>query len=96
MSTLVENRGRGLVVEPDDLQVDHYYAVLGGKNGSDDPHNITGIAFRILAINLPFLVGKVAQDPNVPPITADTRYLTFMKVSPEFVNAQRPDSDLFS
>jgi hypothetical protein len=82
---------RGMIVQADDLEVGGFYAVYGLKNGWNEPVPVSGLAFRRAAMNLPFLGGKLASDPSHPPITFDARYLKFMRVSPEFVHAQRPD-----
>jgi hypothetical protein len=54
---------------------------------------IAGMAFRLLALNLPFVVGKLAADPTNPSLTFDARLLTFMRVTDEYVKAQRPNED---
>ena len=43
-------------------------------------------------MNLPFLVGKLASDATHPPLTFDTRFLHFMRVSDDYVQAQRPET----
>ena len=85
-------RRTGLIVEPDDLNVGGWYAVVGLKNGSMRPVPIAGMAFRIVAMNLPFVVGRLASDP-AHPLTFDARYLNFMKVSDEFWIAQRQEQE---
>jgi hypothetical protein len=65
----------------------------GLKGGPEEPVPIAGMAFRPLALNLPFVVGKLAADPQHPSLTLDVRFLTFMRVTDEFVKAQRPDED---
>lgn len=86
-------RSKGLLVQPDDLEVNHFYAVYGKKGEVDEPVQISGLAFRLTALNLPFLVGKLACDPAHAPITFDARFLNFMKVSDDFVMAQRPTEE---
>lgn len=83
-------RRTGLIIEPDDLDVGMFYTVYGLKNGSDHPLPIAGLAFKLTAINLPFVVGKLTCDPNHAPLTFDTRYLNLMRVTSEFVDAQQP------
>jgi hypothetical protein len=85
-------RRKGLLIQPDDLQIGEFYAVHGLKNGSEEPIQVSGMAFKLMAMNLPFVVGKLAADPAHPPMTFDARFLTFMRVSDEFVQAQRPDT----
>lgn len=87
-----KTRRHGLIVELDDLTVGNWYAVYGLKNGSEEPVQISGMAFRLLAMNLPFVIGRLASDPASPPLTFDARFLTFMKVSDDFVQAQRPET----
>ncbi len=84
-------RSKGLLIQPDDLQVGDFYAVHGKKADTDEPIQISGLAFKLTALNLPFLVGKLACDPAHAPITFDARFLNFMKVSEEYVQAQRPE-----
>ena len=86
-------KSRGLIVQPDDLEVGQFYAVYGTKNGPDEePIQISGMAFCLMAMNLPFVVGRLASRPN-PPLTFDSRFLTFMRVSDDYVMAQRPTED---
>lgn len=83
-------RTTGLIVEPDDMDVGMFYCVHGLKNGSMRPVPIAGMAFRLTAMNLPFIVGKLACDPKHDPVTFDSRYLKFMRVTTAFVDAQHP------
>jgi hypothetical protein len=83
----------GVVVAEDDMQVGEHYCVLGQKSGSSEPMQISGMAFRLLAMNLPFIVGKLVYDPDLTPLTFDARYVTFMRVTDDFVKAQRPNAD---
>ncbi len=83
---------RGTIIFPDDLELNAFYAVHGAKH-SDEPIPIAGMAFRLTAMNLPFCIGKLICDPAHPPITFDARCLNFMRVSPEFAQAQRPTED---
>ena len=56
------------------------------------PVKIAGMAFRIVAMNLPFIIGRLASDP-AHPVTLDSRFLTFMRVDDDYVMAQRPAED---
>lgn len=85
-------RCKGLLIQADDLQVGDFYAVYGKKGEADEPIQISGLAFRLTALNLPFLVGKLACDPAHAPITFDARFLDFMRVSEDYVQAQRPET----
>jgi len=90
MKTTKKPRSKGLLVHPDDLEIGEYYAVYGLKNG--EAAQISGMAFKLLAMNLPFIVGKLAHDPAHPPLTFDARFLEFIRVSDDYVTAQRPDT----
>lgn len=92
MKSTEKHRKPGLIVHEDDLSVGQWYAVFGLKNGSPQPVGIAGMAFRIVAMNLPFMIGRLAADP-ANPVTFDTRCLAFMRVSDDFVMAQRPGED---
>ncbi len=93
MKSTKKARGRGLIVEPDDMDVGHFFAVHSSKVDPDQPVQIAGMAFRLTALNLPFCIGKLVYDPAHPPVTFDTRFLRFQKVTSEFVQAQRPQKD---
>jgi hypothetical protein len=92
MKSTKKSRSRGLLVQADDLEVGHFYAVYGSKNDPDEPIQISGMAFRLMAVNLPFVVGRLVSNPN-PPLTFDSRFLTFMRVSEDYVMAQRTTED---
>src|SRR5262249_24408469 len=62
--------------------------VYGWKNGPQEPVPVAGQAFRLVALNLPFLVGRLGCDPAHPPVTFDVRYLDFMAITDDFVQAQ--------
>jgi hypothetical protein len=81
-------RKNGLLVAADDLHVGKHYAVHGLKHAPDEPVSVAGHAFKVLAINLPFVVAKIVSDASHPPVTFDIRYLNFMPVTPEYVEAQ--------
>lgn len=91
MKSTHKTASRGLVVQPDDLEIGRHYAVYGLKRNPTAPVPISGMAFKLLAMNLPFVVGKLASEPAQGPVTFDARFLSFMKVTEDFVNAQRPD-----
>lgn len=77
-----QRRRTGVIVPPDDLDLGRWYAV------HSDNFQFAGMAFRIIAMSLPFVVGRTACDP-AHPVTIDTRHLTLMKVDEDFANAQR-------
>jgi hypothetical protein len=88
MKTTKKTTRKGLIVQPDDLNVGEWYTVYGLKNDSEEPIQIAGMAFRIVAMNLPFIIGRLASD-LVHPVTLDSRFLSFMRVSDDYVAAQR-------
>jgi hypothetical protein len=88
MKSTKKPRRKGLIVQPDDLNVAEWYTVYGLKDNPKQAVQIAGLAFRIVAMNLPFVIGRPASDP-ANPITLDTRYLTFMRVDDDYVAAQR-------
>ena len=92
MNSTMKQRRNGSVIEVDDLTVGEWFAVYGLKNGSEESVQISGMAFKVTALNLPFIVGKLATDPALPPLTFDARFLKFMRVSDDFVQAQRPET----
>jgi hypothetical protein len=87
-----KTKKKGLLVQADDLEVGQYYTVVGLKHRPNQHLPISGQAFKVTAINLPFLVGKMVSDQSQPVITFDVRYLNFMKIFPEYVQAQRPEN----
>jgi len=78
----------GMLVQPDDFAIGDFYAIYGLKHETEEPLQIAGMAFKLLALNLPFMVGKLAHDPAHPPLTFDTRFLNVMRVSDDYVKAQ--------
>jgi hypothetical protein len=81
-------RKAGLLVQADDLAVGKHYAVHGIKHSSAETHPILGQAFKLKAMNPPFVVGQLASDPSHPPVTFDVRHLDLMRVTPDYVKAQ--------
>lgn len=79
---------KGVIVQPDDFEVGQFYTVYGMKHRPDQPVQIAGLSFRLTAMNLPFLVGKLVTDEKHPPITFDARFLSFMRVTQDYVMAQ--------
>ena len=92
MKTTRKSSRKGLIVQPDDLEIGKYYAVYALKSDSEEAMQISGMSFKLLAINLPFIVGKLEYDPAHQSLTFDTRFLTFMRVTDDYVNAQRPET----
>ena len=92
MKPTKKHHSHGTIIYPDDLELNAFYAVHGAKH-SDEPIPIAGMAFKLTAMNLPFLIGKLVCDPAHAPVTFDARYLQLMAVTAEFVQAQRPTED---
>jgi hypothetical protein len=88
---LLEQKLNSLIVPTDDIEVNGWYAVLGLR-GQEDKQCLpfAGEPFQVVAMNLPFLVAKFAKVPDQPAGTLDTRFLSLMKVSPEYIRAQSP------
>jgi hypothetical protein len=89
MTTTKTTGKKGLLVAADDLAVGGHYAVHSLKPAPDEPLPVAGKSFKVLAINLPFFVGKMVSDPTQT-ITLDVRFLNFMRVTPDYVKAQAP------
>jgi hypothetical protein len=85
-----KSRTKGLLVQADDLKLGEYYAVHSLKKDRSVHLPIAGQSFKVTAIDLPFVLGWMVPDPDHPVVTLDVRFLNFMKVSPEFVQAQTP------
>jgi hypothetical protein len=68
---------KGLLVQANDLAVGKHYVVHSVKNCPPDSHPVLGQAFRLTAMNLPFVIGKLVSDPAHPPLALDVRYLDF-------------------
>lgn len=81
-------RKGGLILAEDDLEVGQYVCVYNLKK-TDEGAPIMGQSLHIKAICLPYFVGQLLSDPSEPVLTLDCRFLTLMKVSKEFVDAQR-------
>jgi len=91
MTKTAKPRTRGLLIQADDLQLGRFYCVHGVKGDPTETWPIFGQSFHVKAINLPFLVGELVSDPTQS-ITFDVRRLDLMPVTPDFVQAQRPDT----
>ena len=89
MTTTKTTGKKGLLVAPDDVTVGRYYCVHSLKPAPDESLSVAGQSFKVLAINLPFVVGKMVSDPTQT-ITFDVRFLNFMRVTPNYVKMQSP------
>ena len=74
-----------MLLNADDLAVGRWVAVHAFVN-SDAVADFFGIAARITAIELPYLVAEPAI--GGPPVTMDVRQVRLMPVSPAFAAAQ--------
>jgi hypothetical protein len=86
-----KSRSKGVLVQADDLEIGSYYTVHSLKHDRSAHLPIAGQSFKITALNLPFLVGWMVPDPSHPSVTFDVRFLNFMRVSPEYVQAQKTE-----
>ena len=82
----LNRKKKGLLLAADDLEVGKYVAIHSVK-GSNRAHPFFGHAGEIRAINLPFVIVKPVNNPEID--TLDVRYLNLMPVSDEFVRAQK-------
>lgn len=84
-----EKPRKGIVLPEDDLNVGDFVCVYSLKRRPDDGASIMGQSLEVKAINLPFFVAQLLSDPSEPVLTLDCRYLNMMRVTKEFVDAQR-------
>lgn len=78
----MKHKKKGLLLHADDLEVGRLCTVYQG------PPYMTGLALKITAINLPFIV-VTPYDPTKPaPITLDIRTTPLMAVTKDFAEAQ--------
>jgi len=75
-------------IPEDDLAPGQFVCVYNLKK-TDEGAPIMGQSLEIKAVCLPFFVGKLLSDPGEPVLTLDVRYLNLMRVTKEFVDAQR-------
>ena len=79
----------GVMLAEDDLEVGQYVCVYNLKKTPNEGAPIMGQSLHIKAICLPYFVGQLLSDPSEPVLTLDCRYLNLMRVSKEFVEAQK-------
>jgi hypothetical protein len=79
----------GVRLAEDDLNVGDYVCVYNLKRQPDEGAPIMGQSLQIKAVCLPYFVGQLLSDPGEPILTLDCRYLNLMRVTEEFVKAQR-------
>lgn len=78
----------GVKLPEDDLNVGDFVCVYNLKR-TDDGAPIMGQSLEVKAVCLPYFVGKLLSDPAEPVLTLDCRFLNLMKVTKEFVEAQK-------
>lgn len=78
----------GVMLAEDDLEVGQFVCVYNLKR-TDEGAPIMGQSLQVKAICLPYFVGQLLSDPSEPVLTLDCRFLNLMKVTPEFVQAQK-------
>jgi hypothetical protein len=80
---------RGMILAEDDLEVGQHVCVHSLRKNHDEGAPICGQSLQVKAICLPYVVGQLLSDPGQPILTLDCRYLHLMRVTKEFVEAQR-------
>ena len=78
----------GVKLPEDDLNVGDFVCVYNLKR-TDDGAPIMGQSLEVKAVCLPYFVGKLLSDPAEPVLTLDCRFLNLMRVTKEFVDAQK-------
>jgi hypothetical protein len=84
----------GIMLREDDMEVGQFVCVYNLKQQPNEMAPIMGQSLEIRAICLPYFVGQLLSDPDQPILTLDCRYLNLMKVTKEFVEAQRAGATL--
>ena len=73
----------------EDLEVGQHVCVLALKRAPNEIAPIMGQSLVVKAICLHYFVGQLLSDAAEPVLTLDCRYLSLMRVTKEFVDAQR-------
>jgi hypothetical protein len=84
-----ERKRGGLILAEDDLNSGDYICVYDLKHSPEEGAAILGQSMFVQAICLPYIVCQLLSDPAEPVLTLDCRFLHFMKVSEDFVKAQK-------
>lgn len=84
-----DRRRNGLLLAPDDLQQGLLVTI---HHWRDRREWGMGVALRIEAINLPYLVVQPLNDAEARPVILDLRRMRLMRVSEEFARAQASGS----
>jgi hypothetical protein len=80
-----DRRRNGLLLAADDL---HAGALLTIHHWRDGREWGLGVAFRLDAINLPYLVVRPLNDAEARPAILDLRRVRLMRISEEYARAQ--------
>jgi hypothetical protein len=80
-----DRRRNGLLLAVDDVQVGQLVTI---HHWRDRREWGMGVALRIEAINLPYLVAQPLNEPEARPAILDLRRLRLMRISEEFARAQ--------
>ena len=83
------NKSRGLLVQADDFEVGNYYLIHSHKQ-THRPLPGMGLAFKVVALNLPYIAAEFVTQPQSGTATLDVRYVNLMKANEDFVKAQMP------
>ncbi len=75
-------------VAAEDLKMGDDVCVLNLKKDLNELIPLMGQSLYVKAVNLPFLIVSAHADPLKAPITLDVRFMTFMKVTKEYIAAQ--------
>jgi len=86
---------KGMLLYVDDLNVGDYIAVHSMK-GDPNHKEILGIALKVKAVELPFVLGQPVMNSKHPPVTLDVRYMDLMRVSEEYARAQASSDPIMS
>ncbi len=82
-----DRRRNGLLLAVDDLQKGLLVTI---HHWRDRREWGMGVALRIDAINLPYLVAQPLNDAEARPAILDLRRIRLMRISEEFARARRP------
>lgn len=84
-----DRRRNGLLLAADDLQRGQLVTI---HNWRDRREWGMGVALRVEAINLPYLIVQPLNDAEARPVILDLRRLRLMRVSEEYARAQATSS----
>jgi hypothetical protein len=79
------SRHSGLLLAADDLQQGQLLTIHHWRDGREWG---MGVAFRLEAVNLPYLVVRPLNDADARPAILDLRRVRLMRITEEFARAQ--------